>query len=209
MTDVPSTPADRQEHWDDRYTTIGEAAVSWHEPEPTMSLEVLDAAGVTPDASVIDVGGGASRLVDALVARGFGDVTVLDVSAAALDEARRRVGEATPVTWLHQDLLHWVPERTWTVWHDRAVFHFLTEPTDREAYRQLLRRAVAPGGVVVVATFAQDGPEWCSGLPVRRYAATELARELGADLEVLASGSTVHRTPAGGVQPFTWVALRR
>ena len=209
MTDVPSTPLDRQAHWDERYTTIGATEVSWYEPAPTMSLDVFDAVGVTARSSVIDVGGGASHLVDALLDRGYEDLTVLDVSDAALREARDRIGETTAVSWIQSDLLHWQPRRTWQVWHDRAVFHFLTDPADRAIYRDLLHAAVEPGGVIVVATFDADGPEWCSGLPVRRYEAAGLAAELGPDLAVLTSGGTVHRTPSGGVQPFTWVALRR
>lgn len=209
MTEVPSTEAARRTHWDDRYTTIGDTAVSWYEPTPTMSLDALDAVGIAPPASVLDVGGGASRLADALLERGFGDVTVLDVSRAALVAGRERLGDRAEVTWLHTDLLVWQPERTWMVWHDRAVFHFLTEPADRATYRDLLRTAVEPGGLIIVATFAADGPEACSGLPVQRYTPDELADELGPGLTRVASGRHLHHTPSGGTQPFTWVALRR
>jgi hypothetical protein len=209
MTDVPSTSADRQAHWDERYSTIGASKVSWHEPVPAMLLRVLDSVGVTADESVIDVGGGASRLAEVLLDRGFGDLTVLDVSGAALSEARSRVGDRPEVSWVQADLLLWQPDRTWTVWHDRAVFHFLTDPADRATYRELLHEAVEPGGVIIVGTFAADGPQSCSGLPVRRYSQAGLASELGADLVPLYSGSDVHHPPSGGTQPFTWVALRR
>lgn len=209
MSDLPATEAARRAHWDDRYTTIGDTEVSWYEPTPTMSLEAFDAVGVAPPVSVLDVGGGASRLVDALLERGFGDVTVLDVSQAALVAGRERVGARPEVTWLHTDLLVWQPDRKRAVWHDRAVFHFLTDPADRATYRTLLREAVEPEGVIIVATFAADGPEWCSGLPVQRYTADELAAELGSDLTPVASGGHLHRTPGGGAQPFAWVALRR
>ena len=209
MSDVPGTPEARRHHWDDRYSTIGATEVSWFEEAPTMSLHALDAAAVTPTASVIDIGGGASRLADALLGRGFTDLTVLDVSEAALVEVRKRVGDRDDVTWVCSDLLVWKPERTWSVWHDRAVFHFLTDPADRAVYRRLVEQAVEPGGVIVVATFALDGPEYCSGLPVQRYDAAGLATEVGPELEVIASGGTTHRTPSDATQPFIWVALRR
>lgn len=209
MSEQPSSPEARQAHWDDRYATIGATEVSWHEDEPAMSLGALDTAEVSPASSFIDVGGGASRLVDALLDGGFNDLTVLDVSRAALAEAGRRVGERPQVTWLQADLLSWTPQRTWTVWHDRAVFHFLTDASDRASYRKLVRQAVEPGGVIVVATFDVSGPEYCSGLSVVRYDAAGLAAELGSDLEVIANGSTDHRTPSGATQPFIWVALRR
>lgn len=209
MSDHPSSPDARQSHWDERYGTIGATEVSWHEDAPTMSLQAFGAAGVTAASSIIDVGGGASRLVDALLGQGFDDLTVLDVSQTALDEVSRRVGGRSQVTWLQTDLLDWEPSRTWNVWHDRAVFHFLTDGSDRATYRTLIRQAVEPGGVIIVATFDEAGPEYCSGLPVVRYDAAGLAAELGSDLEIIATGDTEHRTPAGATQPFTWVALRR
>lgn len=209
MSESPSSPEDRRSHWDDRYATVGASEVSWHEEAPTMSLQALDTAGVSPGLSLIDVGGGASLLVDALLDRGFDDLTVLDVSQTALTEASRRVSDRPKVTWLPTDLLAWEPARTWAIWHDRAVFHFLTDPNDRATYRSLLCKAVEPGGVIVVATFAMSGPEYCSGLPVVRYDAAGLAAELGSDLEVVATGGTDHHTPSGATQPFTWVALRR
>lgn len=209
MTDPPATPIDRQHHWDDRYATVGSAQVSWHEATPGMSLDALEAAGVTPRDSVIDVGGGASHLVDALLARRFEDVTVLDVSEVALTEARDRLNDPPQASWIRADLLHWQPDRAWSAWHDRAVFHFLTDPSDRVTYRDLLREAVEPGGAIVVATFDLDGPEWCSGLAVKRYDAAGLASELGPDFDLLASGTSRHRTPTGTDQPFVWVALRR
>lgn len=209
MSEYPSSPEARQSHWDERYGTIGATEVSWHEDAPTMSLGALDVAGASPASSIIDVGGGASRLADALLDRGFDDLTVLDVSQTALAEAKRRAGDRPQVTWLQADVLDWQPQRTWSIWHDRAVFHFLTDASDRATYRQLIRQAVEPGGVIIVATFDVSGPEYCSGLPVVRYDAAGLAAELGADLEVISTGAADHHTPAGATQPFTWVALRR
>jgi SAM-dependent methyltransferase len=169
------------------------------------SLDLLAAAGVAPGDAVLDVGGGASTLAGHLVAAGYDDVTVLDVSSVALEEARARLGDPPAVTWIHHDLLSWAPPRRWDVWHDRAVLHFLVDDGDRTRYAALVRRAVRPGGAVVIGTFAEDGPTRCSGLPVRRYTAADLAAVLG-DIEVVATRREMHATPAGTVQPFTWLA---
>ena len=208
-TGHPSAEHERRTHWDDRYRSVGPSAVSWYEDRPSLSLELLDLVGADPSDGVIDIGGGASRLTASLQARGYTDLTVLDVSSEALRVARESVGRPDEVTWIRADLLDWAPGRTWSVWHDRAVFHFLTDPAGRAAYRDLLRRAVAPGGAVVVATFAEDGPESCSGLPVARYDPAGLLAELGPGLVEVGHGRVDHTTPAGSVQPFTWVAARR
>lgn len=186
----------------------GPTAVSWFQPEPTVSLDLIDRLDLRPSDPIIDIGGGASRLVDALLDRGFTDVSALDVSEAALEEARARLGgRATLVTWLHEDLLDWRPSRRYAVWHDRAVFHFLVDPAERAHYVDALRAGLAPNGVVVMATFATDGPDRCSGLPVTRYDPDELAAAIGAT-EVVATRREEHTTPGGGVQPFTWIVAR-
>ena len=196
-------------HWDEAYTQ-GDTARSWFQAAPEMSLRMLDAAGVTPADSVIDVGGGASPLAGVLLGRGFRDVTVLDVSAAAMEHARRRLGpQAGQVHWLPADILAWRPPRRYAAWHDRAVFHFLTAEPDRRDYRRTLAEAAAPGAVAVVGCFAPDGPHRCSGLPVARYGPGDLAAELGPDWALVAGDREEHTTPAGRTQPFTWVALRR
>lgn len=196
-------------HWDRVYSRLGETQVSWFETAPTQSLVLFDLLGVTPECSVLDVGAGASRLVDALLARGFTDLTVLDVSAEGLELTRERLGRAgRGVQWVVADILTWQPERHYDTWHDRAVFHFLTEPADRGRYLGTLRTALASGGTVVLATFAEDGPRRCSGLPVSRYSAAELTTVLGTDFTPVASERVEHRTPSGVVQPFTWVAGR-
>jgi hypothetical protein len=182
--------------------------VSWFQSEPAISIELLDAVGVTPEMAGIDVGGGASVLVDRLVAAGFSDLTVLDVSGVALDAARHRLGASAPVTWLREDILDWQPSRRYGFWHDRAVFHFLTDPDDRAAYLKVLRAGLEPGGAIVMATFAEDGPEYCSGLPVSRYSVDELAAIIGSDLDVVKSLKEVHTTPTGAGQSFTWLAGR-
>lgn len=198
------------EHWDGVYTRLDETQVSWFLDTPTSSLELLDAAGVGPQHSVVDVGAGAARLVDALLQRGFTDLTALDVSDAGLARARRRLGPAAAqVRWEVADLLDWTPGRSFEVWHDRAVFHFLVDPDDRARYREVLTSALAPGALVVVGTFAQDGPQRCSDLPVARYDADGLAEALGDGLEVLDTRREEHRTPWDAVQTFTWLTLRR
>lgn len=197
----------RAAHWDDRYRTVGAEHVSWYEARPDTSLDLLDLLGTTAEDSVIDVGGGASVLVDYLLARGHHDLTVLDMSAAAIEMARHRVGHTDAVGWIATDLLTWTPERRWDVWHDRALLHFLTGEADREAYVHVVRRAVRPGGAVIIGVFAEDGPTHCSGLPVRRCSAADL-RELLADLRVVHERREDHVTPEGVVQPFNWIAGR-
>ena len=172
-----------------------------------MSLGMFDQLGVTPRDSVIDIGGGASRLVDHLLEQGHTDVAVLDLSAVALREAQRRLGDPEGVEWIDDDLLVWEPMRRWSVWHDRAVLHFLTDDEDRISYVARLRRALEPGGAFVIGVFAQDGPTECSGLPVRRSTPEELV-ELVGDVEVVAELHHVHRTPGGADQPFNWIAGR-
>ncbi|MET0903469.1 MAG: class I SAM-dependent methyltransferase [Acidimicrobiales bacterium] len=195
-------------HWDGRYETIGDEAVGWFESQPSMSLEMFSALGVSPSDSIVDVGGGASRLVDHLLAAGHQDVSVLDVSEVAIDVARRRLGEATAVTWIVGDVLAWTPPREWDVWHDRLLLHFLVSDEQRAAYRSVLRRALAPRGAVVICTFAEDGPEQCSALPVRRYSLEGLSSFLGADVDVVEARRMVHTTPGGVEQPFNWIAGR-
>lgn len=200
------------EYWDGRYSSIGTTHVSWYEALPSMSLELLDRAGVTPAASVIDVGGGASRLVDSLVERGHRDVSVLDLSSEAIGEARRRLDRGeTAVNWMVGDVREFVPDRQWDVWHDRAAFHFLVDASERRRYVRALADGLADDGIVVVAAFAEDGPTQCSGLPVERYEADRLFGELsaGVPLELLFAERQVHITPSGSEQPFTWIVARR
>jgi SAM-dependent methyltransferase len=202
-----SASGERSRHWDAVYGGRTPAGVSWYQPQPSVSLDLIEVLGLPLDTAVLDVGGGASTLVDVLVERGFSDVSVLDVSATALELARRRLGAASSVHWLHEDLLVWQPARRYGLWHDRAVFHFLVEPEQSGRYLDLLREAVHPGGYVILATFAPDGPQSCSGLPVARYGADDLARVLDG-FEVVATRGEQHTTPAGVVQPFTWMAAR-
>lgn len=175
-----------------------------------MSLRMLDAAGVAAADAVIDVGGGASPLTRALLDRGFGDLTVLDISAAGMQHARDRLGpRAGQVHWLTADVLCWHPSRRYRAWHDRAVFHFLTTEEHRQQYLRTLDAATVPGAVAVFGCFAPDGPQQCSGLPVARYSPAQLARQLGVRWLLVSQDREEHITPAGAIQPFTWVALRR
>ena len=201
---------ERQQHWNAVYSTKGEHDVSWFEPLPLLSLQMLDAAGMTADTCVLDVGGGDSRLVDHLAARGLDCLAVLDVSGAALGRARERLGAVASVpTWIEADVSGDWSLKPMDIWHDRAVFHFLTTPDDRERYRTHLRQTLKPGGSVIMATFALDGPETCSGLPVQRYSAATLAAELGDDLVLVEAVRHVHTTPWGSTQPFQYCRFTR
>lgn len=201
--------AGRAAHWDDAYAH-GDATRSWFQRRPVMSLRMLETAGVTPEDSVVDVGGGASVLVDALLGRGFADITVLDISAIAIQHARRRLGaQAKGVHWLVADLLAWQPQRSYRAWHDRAVYHFLTAASDQQRYRQALDDATDPGAIAVLGCFAPEGPERCSGLPVARYSPADLAQQLKDDWALISQAREEHITPADVMQPFTWVALRK
>jgi len=198
---------DRAEHWDGRYDAAGATGVSWYQEHARTSVELMDAVGRTRDSAILDVGGGASTLVDDLLAEGQRDVTVLDLSASALDIARHRLRDPPEVTWVVADLLGWPPPRRWDLWHDRAVLHFLVDPGDPARYAALLRQALRPGGRFVIGTFAEDSPTHCSGLPVHRYAPADLADLLG-DVTVVEQRREVHHTPGGIPQPFTWLAGR-
>ena len=196
-------------HWDAAYAD-GDAARSWTQEQPTESLEAIAFTAPSPDSPLIDIGGGSSRLTAALLDAGHSDITVLDISAAALDLARRRLGpRADMVTWLTADLLTWQPERQYGTWHDRAVLHFFTDPVNRSRYVNRLRSALMPGGHAIIATFAPDGPERCSGLPVQRNSAQNIAELLGPGFQMLRAEVREHRTPSGATQPFTWIIARR
>lgn len=198
-----------EDHWERVYETRSTDEVSWFQAEPSVSRRLVEAA-VGTNGSVVDVGAGASRLVDLLLDDGFSDLTVLDVSARALAVVRQRLGpRSNEVTWVHGDVLDWHPGRSFDVWHDRAVFHFLTDPQDRSRYVDLVERVVHPGGTVIVATFAPDGPTHCSGLPVSRSDAAGLATVFGEAFVLGHAEREEHLTPSGALQPFTWAVLHR
>ncbi len=204
------TNLDRHAHWENVYQTKGERDVSWFQETPEISLDLIRATGVTAEAAIIDIGGGASRLVDALLRQGFQAVTVLDVSEAALEASKARLGPAgAKVSWIVSDVTTWTPQARYDLWHDRAAFHFLTDPKDRAAYAERVLRAVRPGGHVIIGTFALDGPERCSGLPVVRHDSASLAQALGPHFELLESRSHAHQTPMGTTQRFQFSCFRR
>lgn len=200
----------RQNHWENVYASKGETQVSWFQETPAPSLELVELVGAVRNSAIIDIGGGASRLVDSLVSRGYEDVTVLDLSAAALASARSRMGDkADRVSWIAADVTTWEPLRSYDVWHDRAAFHFLTDPNDQTAYVARLRRALRPGGHAIIGTFALDGPERCSGLIVSRYDASRLAATLGGGFELIDARRHDHITPWGATQKFQFSTFRR
>ena len=200
-----------KEHWEKVYTTKATDTVSWFQPHADVSLDLIKATGVSHDAAIIDVGGGASTLVDDLLVNEYTDLSVLDLSAAALAAAQKRLGSrASKVQWIEADVTKAdLPDYRFDVWHDRAVFHFLTSAEDRAAYVQTVFRAVKPGGHVIVATFAEDGPDHCSGLPVMRYRADQLHAEFGEAFSLLRHQKEAHHTPSGTVQQFVYCYCRR
>jgi len=197
-------------HWNQAYASRGETQVSWYQSRPQRSLDFIRRHVTDVDASLIDVGGGASILTDALLDAGYSHITVLDISDAALERAQSRLGaRAAAVSWLTADITAWQPPRTWDVWHDRAVFHFLTQPTAQDAYIAALMKGTHAGSVVVMATFAPTGPEKCSGLPVQRYSPASLAARLGNDFALHDEGFEIHQTPWGSSQDFAYAVFRR
>jgi 2-polyprenyl-3-methyl-5-hydroxy-6-metoxy-1,4-benzoquinol methylase len=203
------TDASRKAHWENVYSTKGENEVSWFQESPASSLELIGLAKATPDAVIVDIGGGASRLVDQLLARGYKNVTVLDLSEAALTAAKARLGdEAARVQWVAADVTEWYPTQVFDIWHDRAAFHFLTSEMDRAAYVERLRKMVRLGGHIIIGTFALDGPEKCSGLPINRYDAASLGKVLGSDFQLIHTRPYEHATPWGAIQRFQFSVFR-
>ena len=202
--------AGRQAHWENVYTTRGEKEVSWFQENPAPSLDLIALAGLSTDATIIDVGGGASRLVDDLLVRKFRRLTVLDLSGAALAAAKKRLGhKGADVRWVVADITEWEPPQMYDLWHDRAAFHFLTDRADQSAYVDRLKKAVKSGGHVIIGTFAPDGPERCSGLPIVRHDADTLGTILGDDFLLTDSRRHDHATPWDAIQRFQFSTFRR
>lgn len=198
----------RQAQWESTYAAKGEHEVSWFQHSPQPSLALIEEFA-TPSSAVIDIGGGASRLADALLQQGFHDLTVLDLSSSALAIAKARIGGAGErIRWIVADITTWEPTRTYDVWHDRAAFHFLVAEPDRAAYLARLARALKPGGHAIIGTFAPDGPERCSGLPVMHYDADGLVRTLGAAFRPVRARRYEHVTPRGTPQAFQFGVFR-
>jgi len=200
---------DRKEHWSDVHSKRVPGRASWYQLRPTLSLELIDRVGADPKAGAIDVGGGASSLVDELLEQGFENVAVLDVAGPALELAHARLGDrAHQVEWIEADVTQFEPQHQWGLWHDRAVFHFLTDASDRKAYRRALEAAVTPGGAAVISAFSLAGPERCSGLDVVRYSPESLAGELGPAFELVEARDEAHVTPTGAEQAFVYCLFR-
>lgn len=200
-----------KDHWERVYAARPADEVSWFQQHADRSVRLIKTTGVPLSAPIIDVGGGASRLVDDLLQLGYSALTVLDISTNSLDAAKKRLGRrSSSVQWLEADITRVsLPLHAYAVWHDRAVFHFLTSAADRSAYVGAACRALRPGGYLIVATFAEDGPAECSGLPVMRYSAEALHREFGADFEFIGHEKEAHLTPRGTVQHFVYCYCRK
>ncbi len=200
----------RRDHWEGVYEQKGAERVSWFRPHLERSIAFIENAGAPRNAGIIDVGGGASTLVDDLLTRGYSNVSVLDISEKAIDVAKARLGaHASQVTWLVGDITKIeLPEHAYDFWHDRAVFHFLRDEDDRRRYVEVVRRALKPGGHIVVATFGPEGPERCSGLDVVRYTPDGLHAEFGGEFTKVGSETEVHTTPWGSEQQFVYCYCR-
>lgn len=199
-----------QEHWDIVYGKQPVETSSWFQLEPKVSLRMIGNAGINRDQPIIDVGGGASRLAGYLLREGYEDITVLDVSAAGLRQSRERLEDpVVGVKWIESDILHFEPERTYALWHDRALFHFMTLQQQRTAYLEVMKKALAPGSQAIIATFSMEGPETCSGLPVRRYDADRLLAEFGDAFSLETTERESHLTPGGELQAFAYFRIRR
>jgi SAM-dependent methyltransferase len=194
---------DRKEHWDTAHSTRRARELSWYEQNPALSLSMIGRANIAADTPILDVGGGASSLVDFLLEDGYRDLTVLDVSGVALRKARRRLGDkASRVGWIEQDITSFEAGRKYGLWHDRALFHFLTLKVERRKYIQALRKALQGGGQAIISSFAIGGPERCSGLDIVQYDAAKLGRELGTEFTLLEQEQVLHLTPANKEQLF-------
>jgi SAM-dependent methyltransferase len=198
----------RDEHWDQVYGQKASETLSWFQERPKLSLELIQAMHLPADAPILDVGAGTSSLADALLARGYRDVTLVDLSNHALQQVARRVAPH-PIETVVSDITAWRPSRRYALWHDRGLFHFLTDDAQRAAYRRTLIEALAPGGHVVIAGFTLDGPASCSGLPVQRYGVEELAEQFAGLLRLVAARREKHLTPTGLEQAFVYAHFVR
>lgn len=201
----------RKDHWQNVWTSKTAEEVSWFQNDPSTSLSLIKAAGLRKDAAIIDVGGGASLLADRLLESGYVHVAVLDISEAALRQTGERLGPmGDDISWIESDVLEWNPvPGLFDLWHDRAVFHFLRDPAEQAAYVEVMRRALGPESTLIIATFAPDGPEKCSGLPVTRHDQASLSALLGAEFKLEESRAEAHTTPGGNLQNFIWCRFTR
>jgi SAM-dependent methyltransferase len=196
-------------HWQRVYERREPQDMSWYEPAAELSLELIQEARLSADAAIIDAGGGTSKLAGQLLAAGYSDISVADISSEALQRAQLELTDPQRIRWVQADLRSHDFVRRYDLWHDRAVFHFMVNPIDREHYLATLRGSLLPGGHLIVGTFGPDGPARCSGLPVSRYSEQQLAALFGPEFVLLSSRQTQHATPSGSTQQFVYVHLRR
>lgn len=199
---------DRETHWQTVYSTKAEDAVSWYEERPSFSLDLINGHLREDESSIVDVGGGASHLVDALVAAARYHVTVVDISAKALEIAKARLIECRNVEFFVSDITKWQPDRKYDLWHDRAAFHFLVEPSDQAVYVDVMVRALKPGAIAIIGTFSMSGPQKCSGLDIVRYDPAKLSDVLRSRFELLSSVDHRHTTPWGSPQDFQFSTFK-
>jgi SAM-dependent methyltransferase len=206
---IEKPTGDRQAHWQRVYEERAPSEVSWFQAEPALSLELIGNCSLRADDPIIDVGGGASVLVDRLAGKGFSRLAVLDICAKALDATRSRLGNrAAEVLWIESDVTRFTSPHKFLLWHDRALFHFLTDAGDRMRYVKSLGQSLAPGGHVIIASFAVGGPERCSGLPIVQYDAARIGAELGGNFRLIEERAEEHVTPAGKTQEFAYFRFR-
>ena len=199
-----------KDHWENIYAEKNPAEISWYQSHPQHSLSLIGDTGIGTAARIIDVGGGASTLVDHLLMDGYRNITVLDIARTAIERARDRLGDLSQqVTWIENDVTDFSPGQKFDIWHDRAVFHFLTLERDRECYLEALHKTLKPGGQVIIATFSDSGPSQCSGLDVVRYSPATLSRVLGSQLRLVETLTEDHHTPNGGLQQFVYCRFCR
>jgi trans-aconitate methyltransferase len=202
--------SERKTHWEKIYESNSPQKVSWYQDEPTLSMRLIRDTRIPNDAPIIDVGGGASTLVDRLLDASYSNISVLDISASAMLHARERLADkAAEIEWYNEDITGFNPPHRFALWHDRAVFHFLTSQDDRNKYLNVLKQSLEPGGHVIIMTFAVGGPQKCSGLEIMQYDEEKLMVEFGQEFELLETGHQDHVTPAGSEQKFAWFRLIR
>lgn len=207
---MEQNPSDRKTHWEHVYSTRKPHEVGWYQAYPDVSLKMIVATNVAKNSAIIEVGGGASFLVDELLELGYENLTILDISAAAIEMVKSRLGgKAEAVKWLASDITCFAPPQQYQIWHDRAVFHFLTQAAERRNYLRAASAALPPGGHLIMATFALDGPPQCSGLDVVRYSPESLQQEVGGDFELMESFGGIHVTPSAGKQSYTFCHFMR
>ena len=201
---------DRKAHWQDIYKNKSCEDVSWYQQEPLLSLDLIHSTQITHNDAIIDVGGGASVLVDHLYDEGFSNLSVLDISANALSCAKERLGDAAKdIAWLESDVTQFKAPQSYSLWHDRAVFHFLTDADDRLSYVETMSNALKPGAHAIIATFSLDGPEKCSGLNIVRYSPETMSAALGENFQLVETSTEEHKTPAGSSQSFVYCRFKR